>query len=122
MLVRAAGRVALWQLAIVWALAGAALAGPWAAAGAGLLAPTAVRVRGRWLDQWVLAYLRFRRRTRRRRARSPLDALVPGLTTRTFTDRAGNRVELATDGATWSAVLRVEPAAGAESILLDRVA
>lgn len=111
---RLAARVALWQ---VTAAGGLLLAGrPSGAlagvAAVGLVAVTATRFSGRWCDEWVAAYLRYRRRTersRRGRAAGPLDAVVPGRDTRAHADRGGNRVGLLADRPAWTAVLRLDP-------------
>jgi type VII secretion protein EccE len=90
-----------------------------ALAGVGVLAVTVIRVRGRWFDQWVFAYLRYRERSKRwrgRRPASPLGAVVPGADTRAYADRAGNRVGLLTDGGGWTAVLQLDQIPDAELV------
>jgi type VII secretion protein EccE len=113
--VRLAGRVAVWQLALLGAVfATAAPTVPRAAALAVCalaLVFSATRVRGRWLDQWLRVRLGFGRRVRERatlRFATPLDAVAAGFDIRSYTNRAGNKVGLLTDGTSWVAVLRVE--------------
>jgi type VII secretion protein EccE len=104
-----AGRIAVWQLAavvVVFAVITAQPAG--AVVGVLALAATAIRVRGRWLDRWLMVYLTYRRRERLPRSATPLGAVAPGLAISVFTDRAGNRVGLASQGPLWTAVLRLE--------------
>jgi type VII secretion protein EccE len=122
---RLAVRVALWQVAVVAIVVGVSGRPGGFVLGGALLAVTAVRVRGRWLDEWVGAYLRFRRRRSRRRARppaGPLDDVAPRLEVRTHTDRSGTVVGLVTDGTSWTVVLRVEPPPSSFPDLLDRLA
>lgn len=100
-------RVVLWQVIVVTAVAAYPLSPLAALAGAGLLAASALRVRGRWCDQWVASYLRYRGQPRTRPARI-LGSLLP-TETRVYADRAGNRVGLAGDEHGWTAVLRLAP-------------
>src|SRR5262245_18550604 len=118
-------RVAVWQVAVVAAVVGVSGRPAGLVLGGVLLAATAVRVRGRWLDEWVGAYLRFRRRRARRQAHppaTPLDDVAPHLQVRTHTDRSGTVVGLVADGTAWTAVLRVEPPPASFADLLDRLA
>ena len=110
-----AARVAVWQLAVLGAvLATAAPLIPRAAVFAtcaAVLVFSGVRVRGRWLDQWLRVRFGFGRRVRRRAAHrptTPLDVVAAGFDVRSYTNRAGNRLGLLTDGTSWVAVLRVE--------------
>ncbi|MFB9545888.1 type VII secretion protein EccE [Micromonospora sagamiensis] len=100
------GRLMLWQTAVLSAVAAGGpsgvVGGTLTAAAAGVVLATGVRWRGRWLSDWVVVRHRFRRRAGR-----ALPAL-PNLRTRTEADRAGNRIGLAGDGRSWSALLRVE--------------
>ncbi|MBO0869452.1 MAG: type VII secretion protein EccE [Micromonosporaceae bacterium] len=105
-----AARIGLWQLAVLAVLAAALTPSPgrllFAAACVLVAAPTALRLGGRWLDQWVLVWWRYQRRAGRRFA-APLDAALPGLTTQAHTDRSGKQFGLISDGAGWVAVLRL---------------
>src|SRR5215468_1310031 len=81
---RAAARIGLWQLAILAVVVAGLTPSParlLLAAGCVVLAvPTALRLGGRWLDQWALVWWRYQRRAGRR-STAPLDALLPGITT-----------------------------------------
>ncbi|MEU6078492.1 type VII secretion protein EccE [Micromonospora sp. NPDC047074] len=109
------GRLVLWQSAVLGAVAAGgpsdALGGAATGAAAAVVIGTGVRWRGRWLSDWVLVRHRFRHRARR-----ALPAL-PALRIRTDADRAGNRVGLAGDGNSWSALLRVEPGGDLDDLL-----
>ncbi|MCW3815934.1 type VII secretion protein EccE [Micromonospora sp. DR5-3] len=109
------GRLVLWQCAVLVVVA---VGGPHDAVSGTLTGLAAVvalaagaRWQGRWLPDWVVVRHRYRRRARR-----TLVAL-PVLPTRTYADRAGNRVGLAGDGRTWSALLRVEPGGDLDDLL-----
>ncbi len=121
-----AGRIALWQLSAVFVVF-ALLTGNSAAAGAGcvVLAASAVRVDGRWLDQMLLTYMRYRSQ-RAHHDGTPLDSVAPGLSTHAYTDRAGNRIGVAECGREWTALLRLEPPVAAgpagAGVLLDQLA
>src|SRR2546430_4695226 len=102
-----AGQVAAAELA---ALAVLLAGGPRSAAGitatllGGLVALAAlVRVHGRPADPWPLVFLRHRARVRAVRDTAgrtdALDAVLPALETRVFTDRLGHRIGLVGDGA-----------------------
>ena len=101
----------MWQVIVVAVvLLAAHPARAYAAmAAAGLLAVTATRFSGRWSDQWIASYVRYRGRTRAHRPVRALDVVAPNLDTRAYADRAGNRVGLAGDGTGWTAILRLEP-------------
>ncbi|MFG1779558.1 type VII secretion protein EccE [Micromonospora sp. NPDC049048] len=114
------GRLVLWQTAALGAVAAGgpydAVGGTATAAAALVVLGTGVRWRGRWLSDWVAVRHRFRRRSRR-----PLPAL-PTLRIRTDADRAGNRVGLAGDGNSWTALLRAEPDGDLDDLLRRLVA
>jgi type VII secretion protein EccE len=65
-----------------------------------LLAATAVRWRGRWLDQWLVTYWRYR--WRKGRPASPVEV-------HDFADRAGNKVGVLSSGEGYSAILGIRP-------------
>jgi type VII secretion protein EccE len=122
---RLAARIAALQVACACLLLPSALPVRVAATGviAGLVALSSIGYRGRRLPDWVLARARLRRRRRLRRGyrpRSPIGAVVPGVDTRGYADRAGNRVGLLADGPSWTAVLRLDPIP--DRVLIDRVA
>lgn len=110
------GVVVWWQLLALTGL----LFGGWATWGqltvtiaCGLvLVASVARWHGRWLPGWLATYFLFRRRARRAAdsPATPLAAAGADLETRTYTDRAGNVVGLASDGDCWTSLLRVEPA------------
>jgi type VII secretion protein EccE len=110
-----AGPVAAAELA---ALAVLLASGPRSAAGiavtvlGGLVALAAlVRVHGRPAYRWPLVFLRHRARVRAVRSTAgrtdALDAVLPALETRVFTDRLGHRIGLVGDGTSWTALLHV---------------
>ncbi|MEH1017352.1 type VII secretion protein EccE [Micromonospora sp. CPCC 206060] len=109
------GRLVLWQSAVLGAVAAGGpfgvVGGTLTGAAAVVVLGTGVRWRGRWLSDWVVVRHRFRRR-----ARQALPAL-PDLRTHTDADRAGNRVGLAGDGRSWSALLRAEPDGDLDDLL-----
>ncbi|MER7332695.1 MULTISPECIES: type VII secretion protein EccE [unclassified Micromonospora] len=109
------GRLVLWQAAVLGAVAGGApsgaVGGTLTGVAAGVVLATGVRWRGRWLSDWVVVRHRFRRR-----GGHALPAL-PDLRTRTDADRVGNRIGLAGDGSSWSALLRVEPGSDLDDLL-----
>src|SRR5262245_30978968 len=106
-----AARITMWQVIVVGVvlLAAYPIRAVAALVGAGVLGVTATRFSGRWSDQWIASYLRYRRRIRSHRPNRALDVVVPGLDTRAYADRAGNRVGLVGDGHGWAAILRLEP-------------
>jgi type VII secretion protein EccE len=121
---RLAARIAALQVAAGCLVLPVALPARASAAGAiaGLVALSSIGYRGRRLPEWVLARVRFRRRTRLwrgHRPRLPIGAVVPGVDTRGHADRAGNRVGLLSDGPAWTAVLRLDPIP--DGVLVDRV-
>jgi ESX secretion system protein EccE len=121
---RLAARIAALQVAAGCLLLPASLPARTATAGAivGLVALFSIGYRGRRLPDWVLARVRFRGRTRlwrRFRPRTPIGAVVPGVDTRGYADRAGNRVGLLSDGPSWTAMLRLDPIPDGQ--LVDRV-
>ena len=121
---RLATRIAALQVAAACLLLPAALPVRAAAAGAiaGLVVLLSIGYRGRRLPEWLLARLRFRRRARLWRGyrpRSPIGAVVPGVDTRGYVDRAGNRVGLLADGPAWTAILRLDPIP--DGVLVDRL-
>jgi len=107
--VRMAGRIAVWQAAVA-AFALAALNGAtWAMiASCTLLGMTALRVRGRWIDRWLLIFLGYRARARVRRSATALAAIAPQLDTNEYRDPSGTVAGVLTDGPHWVVVLRVE--------------
>ncbi|RGC66992.1 hypothetical protein C5N14_21285 [Micromonospora sp. MW-13] len=109
------GRLVLWQCAVLGAVAAGGpsgvVGGTLTGVAAVVLLGTGVRWHGRWLSDWVLVRHRFRRRSRHARP------ALPGLRTRTEADRAGNRIGLAGDGSSWSALLRVEPDGDLDDLL-----
>ncbi|MEU9506047.1 type VII secretion protein EccE [Micromonospora sp. NPDC048170] len=115
-----AGRLVLWQSAVLGAVAAGgpfdAVGGAATGAAAVVVLGTGVRWRGRWLSDWVLVRHRFQHRARR-----ALPAL-PTLRIRTDADRAGNRVGLAGDGNSWTALLRAEPDGDLDDLLRRLVA
>ncbi len=111
-----AGQVVVWELAA----AGSVLAAGFGTVpgvvvgGIGLLAvlTTVLPRRGRWFYQWLVLVARYRSRRRAGRpgpAGDPLDLMLPGLAYHTYADRAGNRIGVAGDGRSWTAVLRIGP-------------
>jgi type VII secretion protein EccE len=112
---RLALRVGAWQvalLAVVWSAVQPSLPRIAVALGCLVLAtPTALRRHGRWLDEWMGMRRRYRRRAHRR-ATAPLDALVAGLRTESYTDRSGRRLGLLRDGTGWVGMLRLEQQPG----------
>jgi type VII secretion protein EccE len=122
-----AARIAVWQLVILTVIL-SGLRPVQTASALAVLVVAAVRVRGRWLDQWLLIGLGFRRRSRSSAA-SPLATVA----VRSFANQAGDRVGIATDGRAGEqalvAVLRVElpPRAGRDEVaarlrvVLDRL-
>src|SRR5262245_50428337 len=88
-----AARVTMWQVVVVVVLllAASPIRLYAVVAGAAALAVTATRFSGRWSDQWIAAYLRYRGRARAYRRPRALDVVVPRFDTRAYADRAGNR-------------------------------
>ncbi|HEX6683731.1 MAG TPA: type VII secretion protein EccE [Candidatus Limnocylindrales bacterium] len=118
-----AWRIAVWQLIAVVVVAALVMGEPVVAvAGCLLLAVSAIRIDGKWLDQLVTTYLRYRSQ-RAHHDGTPLESLAPGLSTHAYTDRAGNRIGVAESGREWTALLRIEPPdTGSVGVLLDEVA
>lgn len=118
MLVRLAGRIAVWQVAVVtFALAarnGSTLAMAFAIA---LLGITAIRVRGRWLDRWLIIFFGYRGRTRVRRAATALALIAPQLDTNEYRDPGGTVTGVLTDGPHWIVVLRLEGSAASAPLV-----
>lgn len=118
MLIRMAGRIAVWQVAVaVFALA--ALNGAhWAmVAACTLLGITAGRVRGRWLDSWILTFLWYRGRARVRRAATALGVVAPQLDTDEYRAPGGAVAGVLTDGPDWVVVLRVDGSAASAPLV-----
>lgn len=125
-----AGQLAAAELALLAVLLAS---GPRSAAGitvtvlAGLVLLAAlVRIHGRPLFRWPVVFLRHRGRVRTARDTAgrtdALDAVLPAMDTRVFTDRLGHRIGLVGDGAAWTALLHVTlpdqaPPAALESLL-----
>jgi type VII secretion protein EccE len=117
---RLAARIAGWQLAAACLLLPIAMPARVAAgaAVAALMALLSLRRRGHRLPGLLLVRAGFRRR-RGHRARSAIEAVVPGVDTRAHADRAGNRVGLLADGPEWTAMLRLDPIP--EAALAERI-
>ncbi|HZM74262.1 MAG TPA: type VII secretion protein EccE [Candidatus Limnocylindrales bacterium] len=118
MLIRLAGRIAVWQVAVA-AFALAALNGTtWAMVAAGiLLGITAIRVRGRWIDRWFLIFLRYRGRARMRRSATALGVIAPLLDTNEYRAPGGAVAGVLTDGPDWVVVLRVDGSAASAPLV-----
>jgi type VII secretion protein EccE len=119
---RLAARIAGWQVAAACLLLPIAVPARIAAGAtvAALVALLSLKRRGHRLPGLLLVRAGFRRRERGYRARSAIEAVVPGVDTRAHADRAGNRVGLLADGPEWTAMLRLDPIP--ETALVDRLA
>ena len=109
MLIRLAGRIAVWQAAVAAFALAAVNGATWAMiASCTLLGMTALRVRGRWIDRWLLIFLGYRGRSRVRRSATALGVIAPQLDTNEYRDPGGTVAGVLTDGPHWVVVLRVE--------------
>jgi Putative type VII ESX secretion system translocon, EccE len=109
MLIRMAGRIAAWQVAVVAFALAVLNSATWAMiASCTLLGITSIEVRGRWIDRWFLVFLGYRARARVRRSATALGAVAPQLDTSEYRHPGGTVAGVLTDGPHWVVVLRVE--------------